>query len=191
MTSIEVMEPETASPMLEDGAFFEIVNDQRVELPPMGVPENFIAFDLAAAIREFSRPLQLGRAITETLFRLRAQPNLQRRPDAAFVSYERWPKGRGIEKGNAWDVIPDLIVEVVSPTNLAEEIVTKVREYFEAGVRRAWIIYVHESLVYEYDSPRSIRVLGRKDVLEGGEVIPGFRIALSELFEGIEDTGPA
>ena len=75
--------------------------------------------------------------------------------------------------------------------NLAEEIPTKVREYFEAGVRRAWIIYVHESLVYEYDSPWSIRVLRREDTLDGGEVIPGFRLPLSELFEGAEEPEPS
>ena len=120
----------------------------------------------------------------EALFRLRAEPKLQRRPDAAYVSFERWPKGRRIPTDNAWDVIPDLVVEVVSPTDLAEEIPTKIREYFEAGVRRAWVIYPHESLVYEYDSPRSIRVLGREDALEGGAIIPGFRLDLAELFEG-------
>jgi Uma2 family endonuclease len=191
MSSADVLESEIAAPMLGDEVPFEIVNDQRVELPPMGVPENYIAFELAAAIKEFVKPLELGRAITETLFRLRAQPNLQRRPDAAFVSFARWPKGRGIKRGNVWDVIPDLIVEVVSPTNLAEEMVTKTREYFEAGVRRAWVIYVNESLVYEYDSPRSIRVLGREDSLDGGEVIPGFRLALEELFGGLEASDPA
>lgn len=84
-------------------------------------------------------------------------------------------------------MVPDLVVEVVSPTNLAEEIPTRIREYFEAGVRRAWVIYLHEALVYEYDSPRSIRVLGREDALEGGAVVPEFRLALADLFEAPED----
>ncbi|WP_435009421.1 Uma2 family endonuclease [Tundrisphaera lichenicola] len=93
---------------------------------------------------------------------------------------------------NAWDVVPDLAVEVVSPTNHAEEIPTKVREYFEAGVRRVWVLHLHESLVYEYDSPRAIRVLDRQDTLEGGVVLPGFRLALADLFEGPEEpTNPA
>lgn len=190
MNGAEVLEPEIAPPPAVEDGLYEIVDGERVELPPMGVPENIIAFDLAAAIKEHATPSKLGRAITETLFRLRERPNLQRRPDAAFVSYERWPKNRAIERSNAWDVIPDLVVEVVSPTNLAEEIPTKVREYFEAGVRRAWVIYVHESLVYEYDSPRSIRVLGREDTLDGGQVIPGFRLPLVELFEGIGEADP-
>lgn len=88
-------------------------------------------------------------------------------------------------------MIPDLVVEVVSPSNLAEEVPTKVREYFEAGVRRVWVLYLHESLVYEYDSPRLIRVLGREQALEGDTIIPEFRLGLAELFEGTKEPGMA
>ena len=101
-------------------------------VPPMGVYETRIAFNLASEIEQFAKSRGLGQAITEMLFRIRSEPNLQRHPDAAFVSSDRWPRGRRIPRGNAWDVIPDLVIEVVSPTNLAEEIPTKVREYFEA-----------------------------------------------------------
>jgi Uma2 family endonuclease len=191
MSPVEVLEPEISTLAADDDAFYEIVDDRRVELPPMGAYAIKFAFNLAYEIQLFARSRELGQATTETLFRLRAQPSLQRRPDAAYISFERWPKGKRIPDGNAWDVIPDLVVEVVSPTNLAEEIPTKIREYFEAGVRRAWVIYLHESLVYEYDSPRSIRVLGREDVLEGGQIIPGFRLPLEELFEAPEAPQPS
>jgi hypothetical protein len=49
------------------------------------------------------------------------------------------------------------------------------------------VIYPHESLVYEYYSPRSIRVLAREDLLEGGAIVPGFQLALADLFEGPEE----
>ena len=191
MNSTDVVEDEAAPPPIEDDSLYEVVNGVRLELSPMGAYAVRVAFTLASAIEQFAKSEELGRAITESLFRLQSEPNFQRRPDAAFVSFERWSKGRRIPSGNAWDVIPNLVVEVVSPTNLAEEIPTKVREYFEAGVRRAWIIYVHELLVYQYDSPRSIRVLGMEDTLEGGNVIPGFQLPLTDLFEGAEEPDPA
>ena len=191
MASAEILDPETAPTTAIDEPLYEIVNGQMVEQPPMGADESRLAFRLASKIDQLAERGGLGQAVTETLFRLQSRPNLQRRPDAAFVSTTRWPRGRRIPRGNAWDVIPDLAVEVISPTNLAEEVPTKVREYFEAGVRRVWVVYPHESLVYEYDSPRSIRVLGLDDALEGGEIIPGFRLALADLFEGAEDAGPA
>jgi Uma2 family endonuclease len=187
----DVLEPEATAPTVSDDALYEVVDDRRVELPPMAAYSNWIAFNLASEIEQFAKTRKLGRAITENLFRLQSQPNLQRRPDAAYVSFERWARGRRIPSVNAWDVIPDLVVEVISPTNLAEEIPTKVREYFEAGVRRALVIFPHESLVYDYDSPRSIRVMGLEDSLEGGEILPGFRLALAELFEGIEEPDPS
>jgi Uma2 family endonuclease len=187
MTSIEVLEPETALPVAEDDPLYEIVDDQRVELLPMAANAVQIAFNLAFEIKAFAKSHDLGQASTEMLFRLRSKPKLHRRPDAAYVSFERWPKGQRIPKDNAWDVIPDLVVEVVSPNDYAVEILVKIREYFEAGVRRVWLIYIDEALVYEYDSPRSIRVLGREDVLEGGSVIPDFRLPLSELLEAPEE----
>jgi Uma2 family endonuclease len=191
MSRVDILEPEIAPMPVGDDSLYEIVDDRRVDLPPMATYSVRIAFRLGSKIEQFAEARELGRAITENLFRLRAEPKLQRRPDVAYVSFERWAKGRGFPLENAWDVIPDLVVEVVSPTDLAEEILTKIREYFEAGVRRAWVLYPHESLVYEYDSPRSIRILGPGDALEGGAILPEFRLPLSELFEGAEETGPS
>ena len=191
MSIAVVLEREVAPRIVEDDRFYEVVDGRRVEHEPLGAPEAVMASDLASAMNQIVRPAKLGRVVGEVLFRLRTEPNLQRRPDAAFVSSARWPIDRKIPRGNAWDVVPDLAIEVVSPTNTAEEIVTKIREYFEAGVRRVWVFYLHESLVYEYDSPESIRVFERRDILDGGEVIPGFRIALSELFPGERNSEPA
>jgi Uma2 family endonuclease len=99
--------------------------------------------------------------------------------------------GQKIPRGHAWDVVPDLAVEIVSPTHLAQEIQAKIREDFEAGVRRVWVFDPDETLVYDDESLRSTRMLGLEDVLEGGEVIPGFRLPLAELFAGDEEPGPA
>jgi Uma2 family endonuclease len=190
MSTVEVLEPEIVRTPEGDEAFYEVVDDQRVEQLPVATNAIRFAFNIASEIQQYCKGRDLGQAITENLFRLRSKPSLQRRPDAAFVSYDRWPKQKRVTEENAWDVIPDLIVEVVSPTNYAEEIPTRIREYFEAGVRRAWVVYLHESLVYEYDAPRSIRVLGIEDTLDGGTVIPGFQLPLAELFDQPEESDP-
>jgi Uma2 family endonuclease len=191
MSTADVLEPEIAPPVGDDDRFYEIVDGLPVEQPPMGASETFMAYELAKAIDQFTEPARLGRAVPEMLFRLRAEPSLQRRPDAAFVSSGRWPIGRKIPKGNAWEVVPDLAIEIVSPTNLANEIPAKVREYFEAGVRRVWVLYPDESLVYDYDSPLTIRAQRWGDPIDGGEVIPGLQIVLSELLGAAEEASPA
>lgn len=125
----------------------------------------------------------LGRAVHEMLFLLDPKTKLKRRPDVAFVSYDRWPRKRRIPRTEAWAVVPDVGVEVVSESNTAEEIMTKIREYFQAGVRLVWVFYPAEEQVYVYTSPTKNVILTRNDDLDGGDVIPGFRLPLRTLYE--------
>src|SRR5207244_2037726 len=105
--------------------------------------------------------------------------------DVAFVSDERWPRARRVPDDAAWDVVPDLAIEVVSPSNIANEVVAKVGEYFRAGVQRVWVVYPKQPLVYVYESPTAaIRVLRVGDELDGAPLLPGFRLPLATLFEG-------
>jgi Uma2 family endonuclease len=73
-------------------------------------------------------------------------------------------------------------VEVVSPHDVAEEIMERVDEYFTAGVKSIWIVYPTQRLIYIYDSPRQVRILGEADQLDGGTVLPDFRIPVVSLF---------
>lgn len=181
-----------SDPLSESGLFiaepfesplYEIVNGQRLELPPTGAYESLLASQLLVHVGPFARDRSFGRAAAELLFILRAEPALQRRPDVAFVSYGRWPADRRVPRTNAWDVVPNLAVEVVSQSNTADDIPTRVREYFEAGVELVWILFPVESLVYVYDSPLAVRVLTRNDTIDGGKVLPGFQLPLASLFD--------
>jgi Uma2 family endonuclease len=98
------------------------------------------------------------------------------------VSYARWPKSKPIPTTNAWDVLPELCIEVVSPNDLADEIETKVEEYLQAGVRLVWVVYPRHERVYVYDSATQLRRLTRADTLDGGSVLPGFALPLADLF---------
>ena len=91
-----------------------------------------LAWQLSYRLDRFVQDNKLGVVVTEMLFVLDSKQDLQRRPDVAFVSYPRW-LDKTVPNTAAWNVVPDLAVEVVSPTNLAEEIDVKITEYFEAG----------------------------------------------------------
>ena len=127
----------------------------------------------------------------EILFRLFALPKRERRPDLAYVSYDRWPRDRPFPSAAVWDVIPDLAVEVISSTNTAKQIMDKLAAYFRVGVRLAWVIYPDHEQVYVYDSPTSVRILKVGNELDGGAVLPGFRLPLTELFVPEAETPPA
>jgi Uma2 family endonuclease len=65
---------------------------------------------------------------------------------------------------------------------MADEIMDKVREYFQAGVRLVWVFYPRHQLVHVYESLIAVRGLTRTDTLTCDPVLPGFRLPLTELF---------
>lgn len=167
---------------------YEVVDGQIVELAPMGAYEVWIATILVARLETFVRQQQLGRAVQEMLFDLTAATGRKRRPDVAFVSFDRWPRQRRLPRSEAWEVVPNLAVEVVSQTNSVEDIVDKVAEYFRAGVERVWVILPSQEQVYAYESPTSVRILTRTDELRGEPILPQFRLPLAELFEEVAES---
>jgi Uma2 family endonuclease len=161
---------------------YEIIDGVKVELPPMSVDSQVLASRLIRHLSNFGIAQNVGEAHGETLFKLPLPVDRNRKPDVAFVPYSRWPRNLPMPPANAWEVLPELCVEVVSPNDLADEIMDKVREYFQAGVRLVWVFYPRHDLVQVYESLTSVRGLGRNDTLDGGIVLPGFSLPLSELF---------
>ena len=125
----------------------------------------------------------LGVVEFELLFLIDRARDLKRRPDVAFVSRERWPLNRRAPRQEAWDVVPDLMIEVVSPSNSASEVVEKVEDYFQTGARLVWVVYPVQGVVHVFETSETVHVLRRGDTLDGGDVLPGFRLPLAMLFE--------
>ncbi len=180
-----------APSVADDGERYEIIDGKRVELPPMSAFASIVASRIVVEINIFARGNQLGEAVTDTLFRLPLPRSRNRRPDGAFVSRHRWPRGQPVPlRDNAWDVVPDLAIEVVSPTDFAEDLLIKVDEYFRAGVSLVWVVYPSLRLIHVYESMAQIRVVTTADELDGGAVLPGFRVAVVALFpEAATDEG--
>jgi len=174
-------------------ARYEVVNGQYVELPPMSTSAALIATRLVVELSLYLRDHQLGQVIGQSLFPIAKGGKTRRRPDVAYVSFSRWPKGRPLPHTDTWPVVPELAVEVVSPTDLAEDLLLKLAEYFHAGVVQAWVIYPKLSLLQVYQSLTKISGLTGADELDCGDLLPGFRLQLAPLFEGFseDDTPPA
>ena len=167
---------------LPEDMLYEVVDGKIVE-KIVGVHEAEIATLLIEFLAPFARLHRLGRVFGETIFRIDQSKNLQRRPDVAFVSHARWPAQRRAPKVAVWDMVPDLAIEIVSPSNTADHVQEKIHEYFDAGVSRVWVVYRRQKEVYVYASPTQIQVLQLGQELDGGELVPGFRLPLTALFE--------
>jgi Uma2 family endonuclease len=162
---------------------FEIIDGKRVALKPMSILASRVSSNILGHLRYYLHGNPVGEALMETLFHLPLPVDRNRRPDVAFVSAQTIaaaPPQLGSE--NAWSVLPELMVEVVSPSDLAEEVMERIGEYFAAGTRLMWVIYPTQRLVYVYESPHQIRVLSDAGELDGGAVLPGFRIPVASLF---------
>jgi Uma2 family endonuclease len=186
--------PEVAAPTSDeprDEAFYEFIDGRWVETPTMSYFAGIVSSELISYLtihiaEQTPRP---GRLAVEVLFRipLANDKSRKRRPDIAFVSADRWPLDRPMSLfQDAWDVVPDLAVEVVSPTDSAGALLGKVKEYFQAGVRLVWVVYPVQRCIHIYEAWNRIRVLTETDSLDGGEVLPSLRRPLDRLFGLVE-----
>lgn len=165
---------------------FEVVNGVRVE-KPMGVYEQYIALRLGRFLAASWDAAGLGRALVETDFRMPGTTNM-RKPDAAFVSVQRWPGP--IPRARAWPVAPDLAVEVVSPTDAMFDVIDKLHEYFRCGVAQVWLVFSNVEQVYVYTSPAAVRILSRADTLTADDLLPGLCVPVADLFPPAEPLAP-
>jgi Uma2 family endonuclease len=183
MASPAILERADVSARPSEELLYEVVNGERVELPPMSAYATWITGRLDHRLGYFAEMHALGTVVPEMLFILDSERNLRRRPDVAFVSSQRWPLGRAMPESGDWEVVPDLAVDVVSPNDLFEAVLAKIREYFQVGVSQVWIVIPSEKQVYVYTSPTDIRILTSSDELEASTLLPGFRTPVATLFK--------
>jgi|SRR5579864_5576693 len=132
----------------------------------------------------------LGELFSEsTGFLLERDPDTLLCPDVAFVAKGRLAAGTaGALRWSFPEIAPDLAVEVLSPSDRPAEVRAKVAEYLRLGVRCVWVFDLEARRVQVHgpgegpDRRISSAELGEGDVLDGGEVLPGFHQPLAELF---------
>jgi Uma2 family endonuclease len=164
------------------GRRYELVKGELVEVPGAGGLHGAIALLIGSLLSAFVRPRRLGIVGGDgTGYILARDPDELRIPDVSFVSRARIPEG-GVPRG-CWPLAPDLAVEIVPPGNAATEIRRKVREYLDAGTRLVWVVWPDDRAVTVHAADGAARDLGAEDELDGGDVLPGFRVRVAELFE--------
>jgi Uma2 family endonuclease len=166
---------------------FEIIDGVLVE-KATSFAGSIVAGSLAAALRAFVDPPNLG-LVSGANGPLRLAPGVTRSPSVAFISWARIPGGR-MPKKPIPDLVPDLAVEVLSPSNTPREMTLKRRHYFEAGVRLVWIVDPRRRTVAVYTGPDRPARLDASATLDGGDVLPGFALPLKRLFADLDRRAP-
>ena len=168
------------------GRLCELVDGTLVE-KGRGFRESALALAIGAALRAFVIPRNLG-LVTRESGMMRLFAGLVRIPDVAYVSWDRVP-GRRVPTEPIPLLAPNLAVEVLRESNTPREMDKKRREYFSAGVELVWMVDPVLRTVEVYTSPEEFRTFRESDTLDGGTVVPGFTLALSELFAELDRVG--
>lgn len=104
-----------------------------------------------------------------------------RGPDVGVTRSERRPQGKGAA---GWlEGAPELAVEVIGESQKPMRLASKALEYLAAGSQMVWVVDPEDELVMVFTAPNQVQVLGSDDLLDGGDVLPGFSCKVSEFFE--------
>ncbi len=166
-----------------DKRLFELVDGVLVE-KAMGLQEYFLAAFIVRALGDFVIIHRLGFVLgSDGMARL--APGLVRIPDVLFISWRHFPSRR-IPRIPMLISGPDLAVEVLSPSNTAQEMDRKLHDYFGAGVLLVWYVDPVARTVEVFTAPDQSVVLRQDQTLTGDPVLPGFVLPLRDLFAELE-----
>jgi len=161
-----------------EGTHYELDEGELLMEPSPAARHNLIRQNIAMALIHFTKTKQLGIVLEEMDFRL--APDTVRNPDVAFVTAEHLKK---IDLDSSpIDGAPALAVEVISPSNTAQDTVKKIQQYLRGGCKAVWIVYPTLRLV-EVHSATGVRQVREPESLKEDTLLPGFSLSLRSVFE--------
>jgi Uma2 family endonuclease len=167
--------------MPDDGMRHELVRGELRTMPPSGGEHGAITFGLGGTMWQYLKAHPHGVALgAETGFILARDPDTVRAPDLAFIRQERIPPA-GIPQTYV-PLAPDFVAEVVSPSDRPGEVNEKVAEWLAAGVRLVWVVRPKDRTVTVHRAAGGVTTLTAGDILDGQDVLPGFRCRVADLF---------
>jgi Uma2 family endonuclease len=176
--------PVTAEELLalpDDGQRRELIDGEVRTMAPASGGHGLDGGAIHGHIFVFLQSHPIGAVLmAETGFLLRRDPDRVRAPDVAVVLYARRPRetiGVGYLEG-----APDLAIEVVSPHDTADEVAEKVADWLAAGGSVVWVVY-RGPRVEVHRAEGRVERLGADDPLDGGDVLPGFRMRVRDLLD--------
>jgi Uma2 family endonuclease len=157
---------------------YEWIDGRIREVSEPQVDHSFVLPKMVARLAAYVDEHKLGLALAGgVLFLLQDEPRIVRGPDIAFVDKARgWPQAPGV-----WCIPPDLVIEIQSPSQSGKFMDRKSADYLNAGVRLVWVIEPRKRKAIRYRAGEAPLTLQESDVLNGEDVVPGFRCPVAEV----------
>jgi Uma2 family endonuclease len=164
---------------LDDGYRHELIKGELLTMSPSDAEHGELVVNLTVPFATYVKQNSLGVVFgAETGFKLESDPDTVLAPDIAFVSRERV----SVIPANYWAIAPDLVVEVISPSEREREVKNKTQQWLGFGVRLVWLVKP-KSRTVEIHRVNKAQVLTVNEILSGEEVVPGFEISVTTIFE--------
>jgi Uma2 family endonuclease len=182
MVATRLMTVEELETMGDDeGTCLELFDGVPREHPGMSVRHGYLTIRMSGPLYIHVSSRRMGEILSsDTQFVLSRNPDTVVKPDISFIRTERMPPPQ--EHDLISRIPPDFAVEVVSPGDRRAEIEDKIRRYQAAGVPLLWYVDPVRKTVTVYALGKTPVVLGENDVLDGGDVFPGFTLLVADIF---------
>ena len=166
---------------LPSGQRYDLIEGELVPMPPMpGDEHGQVTVKITIRAGGFIEDHDLGVCYAaETRFLIHRDPDSSIAPDFAFTTKARAP--RQIIRGSS-PVIPDLVLEVRSPSDTRREAEAKMQTWLEAGVRLGWELNPVTQILTVYRSGEAPREVDINGVIDGEDALPGFSLPMRRLF---------
>jgi Uma2 family endonuclease len=165
-------------PNPSDGSQQELVRGEIITMPPPGGRHGVSCNKTGRRLGNFVEDHDRGTVTANnTGFITERGPDSVRGPDIAYWSKEKLP----VVPLGYTEIAPDMLVEVLSPSNTTEQILAKLREYFARGVPLVWVIAPEDRTLTVYQTPEEGRLLCETATVTGDGVLPGFTCRVSDL----------
>lgn len=164
------------------GVRYELSEGELIVTPSANFFHNTSRDQFNARLQVFLATSPFGYVVSEMDFRL--GPRTVRRPDVAFILKERL-EGVDLEKVPL-PIAPDLVIEIVSKNDRADDLNLKVSQYLQAGVRAVWLFYPLTRLAYRYVAGKlepEVRSAEAGDRFEEPELLGAFSLLISEILK--------
>ncbi len=159
----------------------ELVKGEIIPQMPTGHEHGFIESLIVYFLTRFIREHNLGRVVTgEVGIYVERNPDTIRAADVAFISHDRYAQ---VQSAGFLDIAPELVVEIMSPSNTWSEVHEKLAEYFAIGVNIVWVVDPQLQQIHVFRALDDVSLLTKEDTLTGEGVLPGFALPLTELFD--------
>jgi Uma2 family endonuclease len=181
MATTRLMTAQDLEDMGSEAERYELIEGILRERVPMGARHGEIEFEIGGPLHRHVRGAGLGRVYpSDTHFVILVDPDITVVPDLSFVRADRLPPEE--ERQGFLRLAPDLVVEVVSPTDRFNAVMEKVDQYQRAGVPLIWLVQPRRRAVTEFALGQEPRTLREGDALDGGEIVPGFVLPVADIF---------